>query len=53
MEISIGELEKVRNDYAELGRTLERNRIIKLLELWWEDSDMTYQECIAQIKGAK
>lgn len=31
----------------------ERERIIKLLELWWEDSDMTYQECIAQIKGAK
>jgi hypothetical protein len=34
-------------------RADERERIIKLLELWWEDSDMTYQECIAQIKGAK
>lgn len=32
MEISVDELEKMRNDYAQLGMELEKARIIKLLE---------------------
>ena len=32
MEISVSELEQVRNEYAELGKQLEQSRIIKLLE---------------------
>ena len=54
MEISVSELEQVRNDYAELGRKLENDRIIKLLELWQSDDDesgITYKELIALIKG--
>jgi hypothetical protein len=40
------------NHFVEIAKEQERERIIKLLEVWWE-TDQEPEELIALIKGEK